>query len=73
LKELPNQIDGLEVQGTLIGRGTHSKVILGQYFLTPVAIKEYHDSEAFMREHRFYKRAQKLGSHHSLLSVMGAL
>lgn len=29
--------------GKLIGSGSHSKVTLASYFLTPVAVKEYLD------------------------------
>ena len=39
--------------------------------MTPVAIKQYFDSEAFIREYAFYKRATKIGTHPGLLSVLG--
>ena len=69
---MPTTIEGLEVQTKIIGSGSHSKVILGSYFLTPVAIKEFFDSDAFAREFDFYNRAKKLCSHPNLLSVIGA-
>jgi hypothetical protein len=37
----------LEINGKLIGQGTHSRVVLGSYYLTPVAIKEFFDIDAF--------------------------
>ena len=45
--KLPASIVGLEVEGKVIGNGTHSKVSLGSYFMSPVAVKEFFDNEAF--------------------------
>jgi hypothetical protein len=54
LADLPKTLEGLEINGKLIGTGTHSKVVLGSYYLTPVAIKEYFDRDAFAKEYAFY-------------------
>ena len=40
--------------------------------MTPVAVKEFYDSDAFAREFDFYTRAKNLCSHPSLLAVIGA-
>ena len=40
--------------------------------MTPVAIKEFFDGDAFAREYDFYLRAKKLCSHPNLLAVIGA-
>ena len=45
--KLPATIDGLEVESKVIGNGTHSKVSLGSYYMSPVAVKEFFDNEAF--------------------------
>jgi hypothetical protein len=64
-------MNGLEILPRMIGSGTHSKVFLGSYFKTPVAVKEYLDQESFLRERMFYEKARLVGSHPNLLSVMG--
>jgi hypothetical protein len=64
-------MNGLEILPRMIGSGTHSKVHLGSYFKTPVAVKEYLDQESFRRERLFYERVRLVGSHPNLLSVMG--
>ena len=40
--------------------------------MTPVAVKEFFDSDAFTREFDFYNRAGKLCSHPNLLAIIGA-
>jgi hypothetical protein len=40
---MPLTLDGLEIGDTIIGKGSHSKVLLGSYYMTPVAVKEYLD------------------------------
>jgi len=40
--------------------------------MTPVAVKEFFDSDAFAREFDFYNRAGKLCSHPNLLAIIGA-
>lgn len=41
--------------------------------MTPVAVKEYLDTQAFQREYNFYRRVRKWGgSHPNLLANMGA-
>lgn len=69
---MPSKIEGLEVDTKVIGTGSHSKVLYGTYYLTPVAVKEFYDADAFAREFDFYTRAQKLCNHPSLLAVIGA-
>lgn len=54
LADLPKTLEGLEINGKLIGQGTHSRVVLGSYYLTPVAIKEFFDIDAFQKEYCFY-------------------
>lgn len=58
------------MEGRLIGSGSHSKVILGSYFMTPVAIKQFQDQEAFTREYNFYKKSA-IFNHPNLLTVLG--
>jgi hypothetical protein len=41
--DLPKHMEGLEIDGNLIGQGTHCTVVLGSYFLTPIAVKKYSD------------------------------
>ena len=40
--------------------------------MTPVAVKEFFDSDAFSREFDLYNRAGKLCSHPNLLAIIGA-
>jgi hypothetical protein len=69
--KLPTAINGLEIQNKVIGNGTHSKVSLGNYYMSPVAVKEFFDNEAFQREFEFYKRVKANYNHPCILTVIG--